>query len=127
MMPTTCASYPAELLDAFLLAATETGIQQVVFLSSDLDPRPYQLPWPAGTHVYVVDHPAILDVKTAAMAAPPRPPSCEESRPMSAATGLPRWSERDSTPTGAPCGAWRAYYPSFHRMNSVDSSPTSPL
>ena len=68
MMPTTCASYPAELLDAYLIAATETGIEQVVFLSSDLDPRPYQLPWPAGTHVYVVDHPAILDVKTAAMA-----------------------------------------------------------
>ncbi|MEV0669574.1 SAM-dependent methyltransferase [Mycobacterium sp. NPDC050441] len=64
-------SQPADLLDrldAFLITAAETGIEQVVFLASDLDPRPYQLPWPAGTRVYVVDHPAILDVKTDAMA-----------------------------------------------------------
>jgi methyltransferase (TIGR00027 family) len=64
-------SQPADLLDrldAFLITAAESGIDQVVFLASDLDPRPYQLPWPARTRVYVVDHPAILDVKTDALA-----------------------------------------------------------
>ncbi|WP_307864111.1 class I SAM-dependent methyltransferase [Mycolicibacterium fortuitum] len=67
-MPSSCVSCPADLLDTFLLTAADSGIDQVVFLASDLDPRPYQLPWPAGTSVYVVDHPAILDVKTDAMA-----------------------------------------------------------
>jgi methyltransferase (TIGR00027 family) len=57
-----------DLLDSYLMAAVESGIRQVVFLASDLDPRPYQLPWPAGTAVYVVDDPAILDVKTDAVA-----------------------------------------------------------
>ncbi|MFV8048173.1 class I SAM-dependent methyltransferase [Mycobacterium sp. 48b] len=58
----------ADLLDTYLMTAVETGIEQVVFLASDLDPRPYQLPWPARTTVYVLDDPAILEVKTDAMA-----------------------------------------------------------
>ncbi|MGV0810826.1 SAM-dependent methyltransferase [Mycolicibacterium boenickei] len=67
-MPSACVAHPADLLDTYLMAAVESGVDQVVFLASDLDPRPYQLPWPAGTTVYVVDNPAILDVKTDAMA-----------------------------------------------------------
>ncbi|MUL82745.1 MULTISPECIES: SAM-dependent methyltransferase [unclassified Mycolicibacterium] len=66
-MPSSCVAHPADLLDTYLLTAVESGVEQVVFLASDLDPRPYQLPWPAGTGVYVVDHPAILDVKTDAV------------------------------------------------------------
>ncbi|WP_139335306.1 SAM-dependent methyltransferase [Mycobacterium sp. GA-1841] len=62
-MPSACMLDAAELLDSYLLAAVDTGIDQVVFLASDLDPRPYQLPWPDGVTVYVVDDPAILDVK----------------------------------------------------------------
>ncbi|WP_394816913.1 class I SAM-dependent methyltransferase, partial [Streptomyces lonegramiae] len=39
----------ADLLDTYLMTAAESGVEQVVFLASDLDPRPYQLPWPVGT------------------------------------------------------------------------------
>ncbi|WP_280832437.1 SAM-dependent methyltransferase [Mycolicibacterium frederiksbergense] len=67
-MPSSCAADPAHPLDRYLLSAVDAGARQVVFLSSDLDPRPYELPWPEGTSVYVVDEPAILDVKTAALA-----------------------------------------------------------
>ncbi|WP_131725179.1 SAM-dependent methyltransferase [Mycolicibacterium neworleansense] len=66
-MPSSCVAHQADLLDTYLLSAVESGIEQVVFLASDLDPRPYQLPWPAGVTVYVVDDPAILDVKTHAV------------------------------------------------------------
>ncbi|CQD12940.1 class I SAM-dependent methyltransferase [Mycolicibacterium conceptionense] len=67
-MPSSCLAPRADLLDTYLLAAVETGLEQVVFLASDLDPRPYQLPWPVGTTVFVVDDPAILEVKTDALA-----------------------------------------------------------
>ncbi|BBX28233.1 class I SAM-dependent methyltransferase [Mycolicibacterium alvei] len=82
-MPRSFVSHPADLLDpldTFLITAVESGFEQVVFLASDLDPRPYQLPWPAGTRVYVVDHPAILDVKTDAMA---------DTAPTTAVRGVP--------------------------------------
>ncbi|WP_135451486.1 SAM-dependent methyltransferase [Mycobacterium sp. DL99] len=67
-MSSSCVAHPSDLLDTYLMTAVETGAEQVVFLASDLDPRPYQLPWPAGTTVYVVDDPAILEVKTDALA-----------------------------------------------------------
>ena len=82
-MPRSFVSHPIDLLDrfnTFLITAAASGIEQVVFLASDLDPRPYQLPWPAGTRVYVVDHPAILDVKTDAMA---------DTIPTTAVRGVP--------------------------------------
>ncbi len=66
-MPISCVAHQAELLDTYLLSAVESGVEQVVFLASDLDPRPYQLPWPADVTVYVVDDPAILAVKTDAV------------------------------------------------------------
>jgi methyltransferase (TIGR00027 family) len=80
MMPSSCVAHPAELLDAYLLNAVESGIEQVVFLGSDLDPRPYQLPWPARTSVYVVDYPAILDFKTDALV---------DTTPTAAVRGVP--------------------------------------
>ncbi|MGV0768522.1 class I SAM-dependent methyltransferase [Mycobacterium syngnathidarum] len=67
-MPSSCLAPRADLLDTYLMAAAKTGLEQVVFLASDLDPRPYQLPWPVGTTVFVVDNPAILEVKTDALA-----------------------------------------------------------
>ena len=50
------------LFDTFLSDAAASGVRQAVFLASDLDPRPYQLPWPADMTVYVVDTPEILAV-----------------------------------------------------------------
>ncbi|OBH64245.1 class I SAM-dependent methyltransferase [Mycobacterium sp. E2479] len=50
--------------DRFFLDATHSGIGQVVILASGLDSRAYRLPWPAGTVVYEVDMPEVIDFKT---------------------------------------------------------------
>lgn len=50
--------------DQFFLDATRGGIGQAVILASGLDARAYRLPWPAGTVVYEVDMPEVIDFKT---------------------------------------------------------------
>ncbi|MBU9763719.1 class I SAM-dependent methyltransferase [Mycobacterium sp. TNTM28] len=50
--------------DDFFRAATEAGIRQAVILASGLDTRAYRLAWPAGTTVFEVDQPAVLEFKT---------------------------------------------------------------
>ncbi|OBJ65733.1 SAM-dependent methyltransferase [Mycobacterium asiaticum] len=50
--------------DQFFLDATRSGIAQVVILASGLDARAYRLAWPAGTVVYEVDMPEVIDFKT---------------------------------------------------------------
>lgn len=54
--------------DQHFLAATESGIRQVVILASGLDSRAYRLAWPAGTVVYEVDLPEVIDFKTTTLA-----------------------------------------------------------
>jgi methyltransferase (TIGR00027 family) len=50
--------------DYFFLDAGRTGIGQAVILASGLDARAYRLPWPAGTVVYEVDMPEVIEFKT---------------------------------------------------------------
>lgn len=50
--------------DQFFLDATRSGIGQVVILASGLDSRAYRLPWPAGTVVYEVDMPEVIEFKS---------------------------------------------------------------
>lgn len=50
--------------DRFFLDAARGGIGQVVILASGLDARAYRLPWPAGTVVYEVDMPEVIEFKT---------------------------------------------------------------
>lgn len=50
--------------DDFFLAAAGAGIRQAVILASGLDTRGYRLAWPAGTVVFEVDQPAVLEFKT---------------------------------------------------------------
>ena len=50
--------------DGFFLEAARSGIDQVVILASGLDARAYRLPWPAGTLVYEVDMPEVIEFKT---------------------------------------------------------------
>lgn len=50
--------------DQFFLDATQSGIGQAVILASGLDARAYRLPWPAGTVVYEVDMPEVIEFKT---------------------------------------------------------------
>jgi methyltransferase (TIGR00027 family) len=54
--------------DDFFLEATGSGIRQAVILASGLDTRAYRLPWPAGTTVYEIDQPEVIDFKTRTLA-----------------------------------------------------------
>jgi methyltransferase (TIGR00027 family) len=54
-------------LDAF--AAGQAGPRQAVILAAGLDSRAYRLAWPAGSTVYEVDQPQVIDFKTATMSA----------------------------------------------------------
>lgn len=57
-----------EYFDNFFLDATAAGIRQAVILASGLDSRAYRLVWPAGTVVFEVDQPQVVDFKTATLA-----------------------------------------------------------
>jgi methyltransferase (TIGR00027 family) len=53
--------------DAFFTGAAAAGIRQIVILASGLDSRAYRLPWPAGTTVYEIDQPKVLEYKAATL------------------------------------------------------------
>src|ERR1700761_3693985 len=55
--------------DNFLTDAGRAGIRQAVILASGLDARAYRLWWPAGTTVYEIDQPDVIDFKTQTMRA----------------------------------------------------------
>ncbi|TAM72778.1 class I SAM-dependent methyltransferase [Mycobacterium sp.] len=55
-------------IDAFFAEAGAAGIHQVVILASGLDARAYRLPWAAGTTVFEVDQPQVLEFKAATVA-----------------------------------------------------------
>jgi methyltransferase (TIGR00027 family) len=54
--------------DDFFTTATEAGIRQAVILASGLDTRAYRLPWPAGTVVFEIDQPQVIEFKTRTLA-----------------------------------------------------------
>jgi methyltransferase (TIGR00027 family) len=54
--------------DSFFLAAAEAGIRQAVILASGLDTRAYRLQWPAGTVLYEIDQPRVIEFKTRTLA-----------------------------------------------------------
>ena len=54
--------------DDFFVQATGSGIRQAVILASGLDTRAYRLPWPAGTIVYEIDQPEVIEFKTRTLA-----------------------------------------------------------
>src|ERR1700747_2143916 len=53
-----------KFFDEFFLDATEAGIKQAVILASGLDSRAYRLAWPAGTVVYEIDQPQVIEFKS---------------------------------------------------------------
>jgi methyltransferase (TIGR00027 family) len=57
-----------KFFDEFFLDATKAGIKQAVILASGLDARAYRLTWPAGTVVYEVDQPQVIEFKTRTLA-----------------------------------------------------------
>lgn len=50
--------------DQLFIDAYAAGIRQAVILASGLDTRAYRLAWPAGTVVFEIDQPAVIDFKT---------------------------------------------------------------
>ena len=65
------SSYQAvrtNFFDTFFADAVAAGIRQVVILASGLDSRAYRLDWPAGTTVYEIDQPQVLEYKSATLA-----------------------------------------------------------
>jgi methyltransferase (TIGR00027 family) len=57
-----------KFFDDFFLGATADGVRQAVILASGLDSRAYRLPWPAGTTVYEIDQPEVIEFKTRTLA-----------------------------------------------------------
>ena len=69
--------------DDFFVESADRGLRQAVILASGLDARAYRLPWPAGTTVYEIDQPQVLEFKVRAMADLGAPPTAD-LRPVAA-------------------------------------------
>jgi methyltransferase (TIGR00027 family) len=54
--------------DAFFTDAAAAGVRQVVIVAAGLDSRAYRLDWPAGTVVYEIDLPKVLEYKAETLA-----------------------------------------------------------
>jgi methyltransferase (TIGR00027 family) len=50
--------------DEYFAGAVRAGVRQVVILAAGLDSRAYRLSWPAGTAVYEIDQPKVVEYKT---------------------------------------------------------------
>lgn len=66
---TTVMAVRTRFFDDFFLDATAAGIRQAVILASGLDARAFRLAWPAGTVVYEIDQPKVIEFKDSTMAA----------------------------------------------------------
>ncbi|MFC4604611.1 class I SAM-dependent methyltransferase [Rhodococcus kronopolitis] len=58
-----------KFFDDFFTAAAASGVRQAVILAAGLDSRAYRLDWPAGTTVFEVDQPKVLEFKDEVLAA----------------------------------------------------------
>jgi methyltransferase (TIGR00027 family) len=54
--------------DDYFRRAADAGARQVVILAAGLDSRAYRLPWPAGTTIFELDRPQVLDFKREVLA-----------------------------------------------------------
>jgi methyltransferase (TIGR00027 family) len=54
--------------DDFFLDAAAAGLRQAVILAAGLDARGYRLAWPAGTVVFEIDQPKVIEFKTTTLA-----------------------------------------------------------
>ena len=63
--------------DEFFSVATDEGVRQIVILAAGLDARAWRLPWPAGTRVYELDLPKVLEFKSSTLRAHGARPTAE--------------------------------------------------
>lgn len=66
-MPVAMAAR-TRFFDSFFREAAQAGIRQAVILASGLDARAYRLDWPAGTKVFEIDQPQVIEFKTTTLA-----------------------------------------------------------
>ena len=57
----------ARFYDDYFAQVTEAGVRQVVIVAAGLDSRAYRLSWPAGTTVYEIDQPEVIEFKTSTL------------------------------------------------------------
>jgi len=62
------AKIRGKFYDDFFLDAASAGVTQAVILAAGLDSRAYRLPWPAGTVVYELDQPQVIEFKERTLA-----------------------------------------------------------
>ena len=97
--------------DEHFAAAAAAGIRQIVILASGLDSRAYRFDWPAGTTVFEIDQPKVLEYKAddaggQRCAAERR--RCTRCRSICATTGRKRCARAGFDPGSRPHGWPRA-------------------
>lgn len=55
--------------DEYFRRSAQAGVRQIVLLAAGLDSRAYRLDWPAGTTIFELDQPQVLDFKRDAVGA----------------------------------------------------------
>ena len=70
-LPTAWPSVPSSS------TSSAAGVRQAVILASGLDTRAHRLDWPAGTTVFELDQPAVIDFKVATLAGLGAQPTAE--------------------------------------------------
>jgi methyltransferase (TIGR00027 family) len=94
--------------DDYFIDATATGVRQVVILASGLDSRAYRLPWPAGTVVYEIDQPQVIEFKTTTLAGiGAKPATTRRTIPVDLRADWPAALQAAGLDTAAPT-AWLA-------------------
>ena len=58
----------SKFFDEYVSSATASGSRQVVILAAGLDCRAFRLDWPAGTTIYEIDQPRVLEFKDRVLA-----------------------------------------------------------
>ena len=99
-------------IDAFFSQAQEdgkaAGIRQVVILAAGLDARAYRLPWAAGTTVFEIDQPQVIEFKTTTVAGLGAEPTAEvRAVPIDLRHDWPSALRQAGFDTGRPA-AWAA-------------------
>ena len=94
--------------DDYFVEATDGGVRQVVILASGLDSRAYRLPWPAGTVVYEIDQPRVIEFKSSTLAAVgAKPTAARRTIPIDLRADWPAALKAAGFDTTAPT-AWLA-------------------
>ena len=115
--------------DDYLLTAVHSGVRQVVILASGLDSRAYRLDWPAGTTVYEIDQPQVIEFKTTTLAdLGAQPTATRRTVPIDLRADWPAALRAAGLDTGAPT-AWLAeglliYLPSEAQDRLFDNITT---